>query len=125
MAGVSMLNFGFLAGSRRPARVWLVVLAASGIAPLHADDEPTIAISLENDVFTPAEIQIPANRPFVLKLTNRENAPVEIESKALKIEKIVAAGSEMIVHVKPQKPGRYLLVNEYKEDHVKAFAVAQ
>jgi hypothetical protein len=110
---------------RRLALVGLASLTASTVAPLRAEDEPTIEISLQNDAFTPAEFKVPANRPFVLKVVNLEKSAVEIEATELKIEKVVAPGAAMIARVKPQKPGRYLLVNEYKEDLVKAFAVAE
>jgi hypothetical protein len=121
-----MCNFGSPADLLRPAAcVWLAVLAVAAAGPLRAEDEPTIEVTLQNDTFTPAEFKIPANRPFVLKVINHEKAPVEIEAKELKIEKVVAPGTEMIAHVRPQKPGRYLVVNEYKEDQVKAFAVAE
>jgi hypothetical protein len=121
-----MLNFGPLANAVRPALpACFAILALSSTAPLRAEEEPTIEIILQNDAFAPAEFKIPTNRPFILKVINRDNAAAEIEAKELKIEKVVAPGAEIIARVKPQKPGRYLLVNEYKEDHVQAFAVAE
>ena len=50
---------------------------------------------------------------------------VSNEYKDLKIEKVVTAGGEVIARVKALKPGRYLLVNEYKEETVKAYVVAE
>ncbi len=94
-------------------------------APALADEVATYVLTLENDAFSPADLKIPADKPFVLKVVNKEKAGVEIEAKDLKIEKIVAAGDESIAHVKAQKPGRYLLVNEYKEDTVKTFVVVE
>jgi hypothetical protein len=41
---------------------------------------------------------------------------MEFESKPLKIEKVVAAKSEAVVNVRPQKPGKYKFVDEYNED---------
>ena len=100
------------------------VVAALAPAPLRAGD-PTFVLTLQNDLFTPAELKVPAGKPFVLKVVNKEKAGVEIEAKDLKIEKVVAANSEMTARVRAQKPGRYLLVNEYKEDLVKAFIVVE
>ena len=56
----------------------------------------------------------------MLKVINNEKSGVEIEAKDLKIEKVAAAGTEIIARVKALKPGKYLLVNEYKEDTVKS-----
>ena len=101
------------------------VLAGILAAPAHADDVATYILTLENDAFTPADLKVPAGKPFVLKVVNKEKAGVEIEAKELKIEKVVVAGDEVIAHVKAQKPGRYLLVNEYKEDNVKTYIVVE
>jgi cupredoxin-like protein len=68
---------------------------------------------------------VPAGAAFMLKVVNNEKSGVEIEAKDLKIEKVAAAGTEIIARVKPIKPGKYLLVNEYKEDTVKAYIVAE
>ena len=99
--------------------------APPSTSPARADEVVTYVLTLENDAFTPADLKIPAGKPFVLKVVNKEKAGVEIEAKDLKIEKVVAAGGEVIAHVKAQKPGRYLLVNEYKEDAVKTDVVVE
>ena len=101
------------------------LLAGFLAAPAHSEDAATYVLTLENDAFTPADLKVPADKPFTLKVVNKEKAGVEIEAKDLKIEKVVVAGDEMIAHVKAQKPGRYLLVNEYKEDQVKTYIVVE
>jgi len=101
------------------------VFALPFAAPARADEAATFVLTLENDAFTPADLKIPAGRPFVLKVVNNEKIGVEIEAKDFKIEKNVGAGGEVLAHVKAQKPGRYLLVNEYKEDSVKTFVVVE
>jgi hypothetical protein len=99
-----------------------VVVCHSGV---RAEDLPTFELVLENNVFTPADLRVPANTAFRLKVLNKEKAGAEIESKDLKIEKVVAAGGEILARVRPMKPGRYLLVNEYREDIAKAFVVVE
>ncbi len=94
-------------------------------APLRAQEAATFTMTLENDVFSPPELKVPANKPFMLKVINKEKIAAEIEAKDLKIEKVAAPGTEIIAKVKPLAPGRYLLVNEYKEDSVKAYIVAE
>ena len=110
-----------------PSRILLACLAAAvlSVAPARADDVPVFKMTLENDRFTPAELKVPANKPFVLKVLNGETAAAEIESGDLKIEKVAAAYTEIILRVKPQKPGRYLIYNEYRQDVARAFVVAE
>ena len=82
-------------------------------------------MTLKGDVFTPAEVKVPAGQPFVFKFVNGDAAAAEIEAKDLKIEKVVAGNSEIIVNVKAQAAGRYLFVNEYKEDTVKGYLIVE
>ena len=101
------------------------VYSVMQVAPVPADEQPSFVLTLEKDVFSPDNLKVPAGRAFVLKVMNKEKVAVEIEAKDLKIEKVVGAGGEIIARVKPLKPGRYLLVNEYKEETVKTYIVAE
>ena len=94
-------------------------------APALAEDAPDAEITLSGDVFNPREVHVPAGRNLVLKFVNGETAPAEIEGKELKIEKVVPAGGTIIARVKALKPGRYLFVNEYREDVAKGYVVAE
>jgi Cupredoxin-like domain len=112
-------------------RLWALALATSVmalgwlVAGAHAEDRATFTVILENDAFGPTEIKVPAGAAFILKVVNNEKSGVEIEAKDLKIEKVAAAGTEIVARVKALKQGKYLLVNEYKEDTVKAYIVAE
>jgi hypothetical protein len=103
-----------------------VVLAtmATGSSILRAE-EPSVDVVLQGDQFTPSEIKVPAGQSIVLRFTNKETKAAEIEAKDLKIEKVVPAGGSITARVKPLKPGRYLLVNEYREDVAKAYVVVE
>ena len=117
---MSMKNF-------RVRVLTLAALAAAGFAAASALAETAaqFEVTLKGDVFTPAEVKVPANKPFTMKFFNKETAAAEIEAKDLKVEKIVAAGGEIIVRVGAMKPGRYLFVNEYKEETVKGYVIAE
>jgi hypothetical protein len=54
-------------------------LSALAVSPVSAEDTLTFKMSLENDKFTPAEIRVPANKPFVLKVLNGERSAAEYE----------------------------------------------
>ncbi len=108
--GLRILSLGLMAG----------VAAASAGRSL-AQEPNLYTLVLQADAFTPADLKIPAGKPFTLRVVNKDAIGVEIEAKDMKIEKVVAAGSEMLAHVKALTPGKYLVVNEYKEDSVKTF----
>jgi Cupredoxin-like domain len=40
---------------------------------------------------------------------------MEFESKTLKVEKVVAGGSDAVINVRAQKAGRYEFFDEYNE----------
>ena len=105
-----------------------LALAAGGLlaaAPALAETAAQFEVTLMADVFTPAEVKAPAGKPFTMKFINKDAGAAEIEAKDLKIEKIVAGNSEIIVRVGAMKPGRYLFVNEYKEETVKGYVVVE
>ena len=102
-----------------PAKFLLLAAALAALslsAPLRA--ETPIEITLGDSGFEPAEIKVPAGQAFSLLVRNRSAAAAEIEAKDLKIEKVVAAGEDILINVRAQEAGTYLFVNEYKEDTV-------
>lgn len=117
----------FILRSRLQATLFLsaIPILASMVLPAAAEEAPIFTLTLESDVFSPAELKVPAGKAFVLKVVNKEKAAVEIEAKDLKIEKVVVVGGEIVARVKAMAPGRYLLVNEYKEETVKTFVVVE
>jgi hypothetical protein len=94
-------------------------------AVARAEETPSFKMTLENDVFSPNELTVPANTPFILKVLNGETTAVEIESNELKIEKVVPSYVEGIIRVRPQKPGRYIIFNEYRQDVARATIIVK
>ena len=103
----------------------LAVAAIATAAPARAETAAQFEVTLKNDVFAPAEVKVPAGKAFTMKFVNQDAGAAEIEAKDLKVEKIVAGNSEIIVRVGAMKPGRYLFVNEYKEETVKGYVVVE
>jgi hypothetical protein len=81
-----------------------------------AQQSSEIQLSYKDKKFTPAEVTVPANTAFTIKVKNLDGKAMEFESKPLKIEKVIAANSEAVVNVRPQKPGTYKFVDEYNEN---------
>lgn len=112
---------------KAPALLGLAAAAAALVlaSSAQADDLKEFALSIKGAVFTPAEIRVPANTPFVIRMKNENAAPVELEAKDLKIEKVAAGNSEIVVRVKAVKPGTYLFVDEFQEDVAKGHVIAE
>ncbi|QWG25294.1 cupredoxin domain-containing protein [Bradyrhizobium sediminis] len=93
----------------------LCIASVSAMATADAQTTTEIQLSYKDKKFEPAEISAPANTPVVIKLKNLDAKAMEFESKTLKVEKVVAGGSDAIINVRAQKPGRYEFFDEYNE----------
>ncbi len=103
----------------------LTAVGAPAEVPANAADAPVIEIALTNNSFMPSEVTATANTAIILRFVNKDSAPAEIESKDLNVEKVVAGKSEIIVRVKPLKPGKYVFVNDYKADVMQGHLIVE
>jgi heme/copper-type cytochrome/quinol oxidase subunit 2 len=94
-------------------------------APSPALAQNAIDVMLKNHHFTPAEIHVPAGKAVTLNVKNADEAAEEFESHALKIEKVIAAGTTGSVRLRPLDPGSYPFVGEYHEDTAKGVIIAE
>ena len=108
---------------------WLAV-AVAAVAILGATagvggatDE--IALTIENNRFSPEEIKVKAGAPCVLVVTNKDKAPEEFESKELRVEKVIPGGKTMQIRMRALKPGTYPFVGEYHATTAKGRIVAE
>ena len=102
-----------LSMATRFAAAALILVAAAGAAT--AENATEIQLSYKDKKFDPAEVSAPANTAIVIKLRNLDAKAMEFESKPLKVEKVVAGGSDATINVRAQKPGRYEFFDEYNE----------
>lgn len=93
----------------------LCLASVSAVSGAGAQTATEIQLSYKDKKFDPAEISAPANTPIVIKLKNLDAKAMEFESKTLKVEKVVAGGSDATINVRAQKPGRYEFFDEYNE----------
>jgi plastocyanin len=110
-----------------PAAAALLALLAAALSrgEARADDPVVVQLTLRDHRFTPEEVRVPAGRPVVLELRNEDPTAEELDSKALKVEKVVAGGKTATVHVRPLPRGRYPFVGEYHEATAKGVVVAE
>lgn len=108
-----------------PALLIGFTCALTAATPVHAEDVVAYETTLKDKAFTVTEIKVPAGKPFMIKMTNANSAPAELEAKELKIEKAAAGNSTIVVRVKAMEPGKYLFVDEYQEDVAKGYLIVE
>jgi plastocyanin len=105
----------------------LIIAAAlpATMVVAQAEEAAPIEATLKDQTFTPAKIKVPVGTAVVVKFKNLNAGPAEIESKPLKIEKVVKGKGEIVVNVKAKTAGKFLFVDKYHEDIAKGFFIAQ
>jgi heme/copper-type cytochrome/quinol oxidase subunit 2 len=81
-----------------------------------ADDPMTLSLTLQNHQFEPAEVHAPAGKQIAFRVKNLNDIVSEFESSDLHFEKIVPAGAEIVVYVRPLQPGRYNFYDDFHHD---------
>lgn len=94
-------------------RVALAAFALFLAAAPAAVARPSYALRLDATGFTPAELQVPAGRRIVLRVTNAGTGPAEFESSDLNRERVVPSGQTIRVYVGPLRPGTYVFFDDF------------
>jgi hypothetical protein len=98
-------------------------LALAGAA--RAEDLATYAITLKNHRFTPTEIHVPTGKPFLVLVTNADNAPDEFEMLLPALEKVLMPGEQGLMRIKPLGPGRFPFFGESDPDSEQGAIVSE
>ncbi len=96
-----------------------------GVSRALAQETAAVKLTIKNHRFDPAEPHAPAGKPFTIEITNLDATPAEFESKTLRVEKVVAAGSTVTLQMRALAPGRYRFFDDYHEDTTEGFLVVQ
>jgi plastocyanin len=92
------------------------IFVVSGVAGAYAQDTVTLQLTIKDHKFDPAELHAPAGKTIALQVKNLDPIAAEVESKDLKIEKVIAAKGQGVVYIRPQKPGRYNFFDDFHQD---------
>ena len=98
------------------ASILFVSAAMPGLGVASADEPVTLSIAIKDQKFEPAELHAPAGKQIAIRVKNLGAIVSEFESSALHVEKIVPAGGEVVVYVRPQQPGRYNFFDDFHHD---------
>jgi hypothetical protein len=101
--------------------------AALAVVPLavQAQDVAQFSIVAKDGKLVPSEIVVPAGKKIKLDISNEGKTPIEFESKALKIEKVLAPGAKSSVTINPLKPGEYAFEDEFHSATSKGKIIAK
>ncbi len=110
--------------------VWLLSsamlsLALSAVLTAAADTPPELALVLDQHRFSPEELRVKANTPFVLVIANKDKDDAEFEISALRIEKVVPGGKTLQLKMPALKPGTYQFIDDFHEKTAKGRIVAE
>ena len=109
--------------------VWVLAAVASVLVTSHvpavAADPTEIPLVIEKNRFQPDVINVKANAPFVLVITNKDKGPEELDMLQPRIEKVIPGGKTVKLKMPALKPGTYPFVGEYHAETAKAKIVAE
>jgi hypothetical protein len=98
----------------------LAVAAISAIAMFqasasYAQQATEIQLTYSRGQFQPSQVSAPADKPISFRVKNLDAKAMEFESPSLRVEKVVAAGSEGVINVRALKPGRYEFYDDFND----------
>ena len=102
--------------------------AALGLAiggGARAEDLASYPITLKNHRFTPTEIHVPSGKPFFVVVTNQDDTADEFEMNAPAVEKVIPAGDQGKVRIRPLAPGRFSFFGDFHRDTAQGVIVSQ
>lgn len=101
------------------------LLASSLFSVTTLAKTPIYDITIENHVFTPETLKIPADTKVKLNIINKDKTPEEFESHDFHREKIIKGGSTGTVLVGPLKPGTYNYFGEFNPKTAKGKIIVE
>ncbi len=93
---------------------------AIGLASTVQASDAEFKVTLSDGVITPQSVVAPADKSFVLTVSNTGQSVAEFESKQLHIEQVVAPGATANLRVHALPKGSYAFVEEFHEDQASA-----
>ena len=106
-------------------QVVLLSIACSAALASAADTPPDLALTLDQHRFSPEELRVKANTPFILAITNKDKEDEEFEIASLRIEQIVSGGKTLQLKMPALKPGTYEFIGDFHEKTAKGRIVAE
>ncbi len=104
-----------LLGRTAFAYLWLALPCAAAV--------PEYQLVIQDHLFSPSQLQIPANQKVKIVIYNHDDSPEEFESFSLNREKVILPRSKGVVFIGPLPPGEHAFFGEYNPDTAKGVIV--
>lgn len=78
--------------------------------------EKSFSLTIKDHRFAPETLHVPAGEAFSLTVVNADPTSEEFESQDFHVEKVVAGGKQITVHVGPLTAGTYGFFGERHQD---------
>ena len=88
-------------------------------------DVAQFSIVAKDGKLEPSELVVPVGKKIKIDISNEGKTPIEFESKALKIEKVLAPGARSSVTINPLKAGEYAFFDEFHPQTSKGKIIAK
>ncbi|HEY4343481.1 MAG TPA: cupredoxin domain-containing protein [Parvibaculum sp.] len=113
-----------------------IFLAAAGVAAVLAfgaasasaaddSDGATYELTIKDHKFSPATLEVPAQKDIKLVVKNLDTTAEEFESRDFRAEKIIAGGGQGVFYLEPMEPGSYKFFGEFHEDTAQGVLVVK
>src|SRR5208282_5385100 len=90
-----------------------------------AADEPVFEIEMKDGVIMPSRLEVPAKTRFKIIVKNTGKIPAEFESRELRKEVIVPAGSTATMIIRTLDAGEYKFFDDFQADAPPAVLIAK
>ena len=107
--------FAVLTMNRLTLTAAICGIAMFQAAPTRAQQATEIRVTYSNGQFQPSQVSAPADKPIAFRVKNLDAKAMEFESTSLRVEKVVAAGTEGVINVRALKPGRYEFYDDFND----------
>lgn len=88
-------------------------------------DTQIFRLTLENHVFTPAELTIPANQKIKIVIQNKDDTAEEFDSFDLNRERVIFANRNATIFVGPLPTGKYEFFGEYHPNSARGIVIVE
>lgn len=99
-----------------------LALASSAV---NAAELPVFNLVIQNGVFSPTEVEVPAGMKIKLHVKNADATAEEFESSDLNREKLVSSGASVDLFLGPLEPGIYKFFGDFHPETAQGRIVAK
>jgi hypothetical protein len=100
---------------KKPVLAVICAIAMFQVSASYAQQATEIHLTYSKGQFQPSQVSAPADKPISFRIKNLDAKAMEFESTSLRVEKVVAAGTEGIVNVRALTPGRYEFYDDFND----------